>query len=144
MANIVIVGLDGSEGSRRALDFAIRRAKAGQHELLLACVIPHSTRAILTIDELTRNEAWRLAQRERAEREILGPALALAAEAGVRASTRIEFGEPAEVLGEIAKEIGASHIVVGRRGLSRIKALLFGSVAASLVQTAPVPVTVVP
>ncbi len=144
MANIVIVGLDGSEGSQRALDFAIRRAKAGQHELLLACVVPHSTHAILTIDELTRNEAWRQAQRERAEREILGPAFARAAEAQVRATTRIEFGDPTAVLSELAREIGASHIVVGRRGLSPLKALLFGSIASRLVQTAPVPVTVVP
>lgn len=144
MANIVIVGLDGSEGSQRALDFAIRRAKAGQHELMLACVIPHSTHAFLTIDELTRNEAWRQAQQERAQREILDPALAKTAEAGVRAHARIEFGEPTEALSELAREIGASHIIVGRRGLSPLKALLFGSIASRLVQTSPVPVTVVP
>lgn len=144
MANIVIVGLDGSEGSGRALDFAIRRAKAGQHELMLVCVIPHSTHAILTIDELTRNEAWRQAQRERVQREILDPALAKTAEEGVRAHSRIEFGDPTEVLGEVAREIGASHVIVGRRGLSPLKALFFGSIASRLVQTSPVPVTVVP
>jgi nucleotide-binding universal stress UspA family protein len=34
--------------------------------------------------------------------------------------------------------------VVGRRGQSTIATLLFGSVAGTLVQIAPVPVTVVP
>ena len=33
---------------------------------------------------------------------------------------------------------------IGRRGLSRLQTMLFGSVAGSLVQISPVPVTVVP
>jgi nucleotide-binding universal stress UspA family protein len=144
MSNIVIVGIDGSDGSQRALEFAIARARAGSHSLLLACVIPHSTHAFLTMDELTRNDAWRREQQERARSKIIEPALAKVREAGVQAEARIEFGIPTEVLGDLAREIGASHIIVGRRGLSKLKAALFGSIASSLVQTSPVPVTVVP
>jgi nucleotide-binding universal stress UspA family protein len=144
VTNTVIVGIDGSDGSQRALDFAIARAKAGSHGLLLTCVIPHSTHAFLTMDELTRNDAWRREQREKAEAKIIQPALDRVIEAGVQAQSRIEFGIPAEALGELARETGASHIIVGRRGLSKVKAVLFGSIASNLVQTSPVPVTVVP
>jgi nucleotide-binding universal stress UspA family protein len=35
-------------------------------------------------------------------------------------------------------------IVVGRRGRSRLSKLLMGSTSSALVQTAPVPVVVVP
>ncbi|MGI9354178.1 MAG: universal stress protein [Rhizobiaceae bacterium] len=35
-------------------------------------------------------------------------------------------------------------MVVGRRGQSGIKNLIFGSVAGNLIQTSPVPVVVVP
>lgn len=144
MSNIVIVGIDGSGGSQRALDFAIMRAKAGSHGLLLACVIPHSTHAFLTMDELTRNDSWRREQQAKAQSSIIEPALTRVRDAGIEAEARIEFGIPTEVLGELASETGASHIIVGRRGLSKLKAALFGSIASSLVQTSPVPVTVVP
>jgi nucleotide-binding universal stress UspA family protein len=44
----------------------------------------------------------------------------------------------------LAVETGAVQIFIGRRGLSRLEVLLFGSVAGTLVQMSPVPVTVVP
>jgi nucleotide-binding universal stress UspA family protein len=48
------------------------------------------------------------------------------------------------VLCDLAGDLGAAQIFIGRRGVSKIAALLFGSVAASLVQVSQVPVTVVP
>ncbi len=144
MSNIVIVGIDGSDGSQRALEFAIGRASAGTHSLLLACIIPHSAHAFLTMDELTRNDSWRREQQAKAQSQITEPALAKAQAAGVDAEARVEFGVPSEALGDLARETGASHIIVGRRGLSKVKAMLFGSIASGLVQTSPVPVTVVP
>ena len=50
----------------------------------------------------------------------------------------------AEVLSRLAVEHKASQIFIGRRGLSKLQALLFGSTAGSLVQISPVPVTVIP
>jgi nucleotide-binding universal stress UspA family protein len=50
----------------------------------------------------------------------------------------------AEVLCELAQERGVAQIFSGRLGRGRFKSLLFGSVAGSLVQVSPVPVTVVP
>ena len=44
----------------------------------------------------------------------------------------------------LADERGVTQIFTGRRGRSRLAALLFGSVASTLVQVSPVPVTVVP
>ena len=40
--------------------------------------------------------------------------------------------------------LGAVQIIVGREGSSALEARIFGSVAGTLVQTAPVPCTIVP
>jgi nucleotide-binding universal stress UspA family protein len=56
----------------------------------------------------------------------------------------VRHGHPAQVLVDVAREVGAEQLYIGRRGVSTLSALLFGSVAGSLVQISPVPVTVVP
>ena len=56
----------------------------------------------------------------------------------------VRHGHAAQVLSDLAGETGADQIFIGRRGLSKLQALLFGSVAGSLVQISPVPVTVIP
>jgi nucleotide-binding universal stress UspA family protein len=56
----------------------------------------------------------------------------------------VRHGHAAEALSTLSVEYGAAQIFIGRRGVYRIAAMLFGSVAGSLVQISPVPVTVVP
>ena len=45
---------------------------------------------------------------------------------------------------ELANERGVAQIIIGRRGEGGLKQMMFGSVAANLVQGSSVPVTVVP
>ena len=52
-------------------------------------------------------------------------------------------GEPSQVLREIAHDVDASFIVVGRRGWSIAEELLLGSVSNRLVHRAEVPVLLV-
>ena len=63
---------------------------------------------------------------------------------GVDVEGAVRHGHAAEVLSQLASERQAGQIFIGRRGLSRLQTMLFGSVAGSLVQISPVPVTVVP
>ena len=56
----------------------------------------------------------------------------------------VRHGHVAEALSSLAEERGVTQIFTGRRGRSRLAALIFGSVASTLVQVATVPVTVVP
>jgi len=80
----------------------------------------------------------------RAESDVIRPLVEELKKAGVAAEGVVRHGHAVEVLSKVAKERGASQIVIGRRGLSKLQALLFGSVASSLVQVSPVPVTVIP
>ena len=63
---------------------------------------------------------------------------------GVKAEGLVRHGHPAETLCDIGHERGATHLLVGRRGQSRVRDLLFGSTPGNLIQFATVPVTVVP
>jgi len=56
----------------------------------------------------------------------------------------VRHGRPAEIINHVAEERNASQIFIGRTGDSGLKDILFGSVAGNLVQTASIPVTIIP
>ncbi|MEZ5464734.1 MAG: universal stress protein [Lysobacteraceae bacterium] len=144
MSETIIVGIDGSEGSQRALDYAITAAQQAGEKLVIVSVIPHSPHAFMSVREMEGNESWRKQQTAHAENEVLAPAKAKADAANISSETRTAFGNPAEILSKLAGEVRASRVVVGRRGQSQLKAMVFGSVSGSLAQVSPVPVVVVP
>lgn len=63
--------------------------------------------------------------------------------ADVRAERRLEDGEPAEVVLRVAREVGASLIVLGTHGRTGLGRLLMGSVAEQVVRAAGCPVLTV-
>jgi len=144
MSSTIIVGIDGSEGGQRALDYAITAAGHAGEKLLIVSVIPHSPHAFMSLRDMETNEGWRKQQTEHAENDVLAPARARAEAAKVTTETHVAFGNPAEVMSKMAGDTGASRVVVGRRGQSQLKAMVFGSVSGSLAQICPVPVVVVP
>jgi nucleotide-binding universal stress UspA family protein len=77
-------------------------------------------------------------------RKAVGRAVAELEAAGVEVESRLASGKPADVLIDVAKEVGASAIVVGTVGENPITGALLGSVVLRLVQRSPSPVLVVP
>ncbi len=144
MSNTYLVAVDGSEGSVRAADFAIERALASNSKLILAYVIEWSPYSFHTPDELAERHKRREEEIERAQSTVLGPISKTIKGKGVDVEVVVKHGHPSETLVDLAKDRGATQIFIGRKGQSRVASLLFGSVAGSLVQTSPVPVTVVP
>ena len=53
-------------------------------------------------------------------------------------------GKPGETIVEQADKLGASNIVMGTRGLSKLKKMILGSVSNFVLQHASVPVSVIP
>ncbi len=139
----IVVATDGSEGADRAIDMAAALAKATGARLLLLTVGDDLDRE--GIEELARAEggigealdliAAGILQRgrERALRQGLSSA-----------ETQTQWGDPAEAIIRIAKEVDADAIVVGRRGRGRLAGLVLGSVSQKLVSLAPCAVMVVP
>ncbi|USG61098.1 universal stress protein [Sneathiella marina] len=144
MSNSVLVAIDGSEGGNRALQFASDRAKLGGAKLIVIYVIEWSPYTFNTPEENAERHTRREQEIERATTGVVEPAAALLKASGIEYETVVRHGAPAETLINIAEKYDVQQIVIGRRGQSGIKTLLFGSVAGNLVQTSPVPVVVVP
>ena len=66
------------------------------------------------------------------------------AQAGVAYSARLVHGEPPRALGDVADEVGADLLVIGARGVGRVRELVLGSTSATLARSAGRPVVIIP
>jgi nucleotide-binding universal stress UspA family protein len=144
MANKILVALDGSDGSKRALSAAAQHARLTNSDLVLAYVIDWSPYSFHTPQELEERHKRRESEIERANDSVLNPEIAALEAEGINVETVVHHGKIAETLLELGDQHGISQIYIGRRGESRMHTMIFGSVSAALVQTSSVPVTVVP
>lgn len=144
MDQLLLVGIDCSECSQRALDYAADWARAKEARIVVVHVIEWSPYSFNTPMENEVRHKRREDELERAHTEIVDPVVRKLKEQGIEAEGLIRHGHAAETLNQLAKEVGATNIVIGRKGMSRIKTHLFGSVPSMLVQIAEQPVTVVP
>ncbi|WP_405403975.1 universal stress protein [Paracoccus sp. Ld10] len=144
MSRKIVVGFDGSDASIRALDFAISRAQAQGDNILIAHVLEWSPYSFLTPSEVEERHRRRKEELQRAEAAILTPMVRRVEDAGIPCATTLRYGHIAETLCRIAKDESAAMIFIGRMGDSGFASRIFGSVAATLAQVAPVPVVIVP
>ncbi len=131
----VVVGIDGSEGSCRALAWAVEEVTR-QHLPLLALCAWQSDEApetvaplVSTIEEQCRS----VLETPTADVRKLSP--------GIDLRTRIVHAQPASAL--IASSRHAHTVVVGSRGLGAVKEALVGSTSTQLAAYASCPVVVV-
>ncbi|WP_327072656.1 universal stress protein [Kitasatospora purpeofusca] len=139
LAGRIVVGVDGSEQSRRALRWAVRHAELTHCvvEAVMAWEPPFSGwgSAVPVGEEAHLAEVARRVLAENVEK-VVGSA------PPIDIRLRVGEGTPAWVLLSAAKE-QASLLVVGHRGLGGFEGALLGSVGQYCVQHAPCPVVVV-
>ncbi|GAA4990370.1 universal stress protein [Kitasatospora paranensis] len=135
----IVVGVDGSEHSRRALRWAVQQAELTHRvvEAVMAWEPPFSGwgSAVPVGEEAHLGEAARKVLAENVEK-VAGP------QPPVDIRLRVGEGTPAWVLLGAAHE-QASLLVVGHRGLGGFEGALLGSVGQYCVQHSPCPVVVV-
>jgi len=144
MSLVFLVGVDCSNCSNRALEYAAERAAVKGAKLVIAHVIEWSPFTFSTPQENEERHKRREEELQRAHDEIVDPLVNKYREKGIDVEGLVRHGHTAETLMQLAEEVEASNIIIGRKGTSRFKAQLFGSVAGALVQIADRPVTVVP
>jgi len=132
----VIVGYDGSDCSRAALDTAIEVGNALGDDVRVVVAFEVNRFGSEVKD-------YAIALREMAERRVK---LATDQAAGRGAKVEVEIVEerPADALVDVAARDGARVIVVGSRGEGPIKGAIVGSTPHKLLQIAACPVLVVP
>lgn len=140
----VVVGVDNSDASTRAVEFAVDRAKRNSWKVVLVHVIPWTPYSFQTPAENEHRHREKAREIEAATEQVLVPMAAIAESGGVPHTEMVRHGKPSETISDIAADTSAVHIIVGRTGDSGLREAVFGSVASRLVQHAHVPVTVVP
>lgn len=144
MKNTVLLGVDGSDSSSRAIEFAAELALSAKSHLLVAYIIEWSPFTFNTPEENEVRHKRREEELSRAQSEVIAPIIKSLERREIDVEGIVRHGKPVVALAEIASTKEASQIVVGRRGESKLGGLLFGSISAGLLQVSPVPVTVVP
>jgi nucleotide-binding universal stress UspA family protein len=134
----IVVGYDGSEHARRALE---RVADLAGPEASVTVV--GAVRVDAKLAGRGPGPAPLDPEEVRARERALEEARELLAQRGIEARTVEAAGNPADAIADEARALGADLIVVGTRGRSLPQRALLGSVSTSLVHNAPCDVLVV-
>lgn len=139
----IVVGVDGSEHSTFALEWAIRMSAAMGSEVIAVYAISSpvyfDTGYSAPSIPIEYDNEWRAQIKKAFEEEWCKPLK----DAGVRYQTVLRDGRPATVIAEVADEFDADLILVGRRGRGGVAELVLGSVSHELVLHSKRPVLVI-
>jgi nucleotide-binding universal stress UspA family protein len=149
---MIVLGYDASPDARRAL--AAAGGLLNGHGLVVhvwSSALPEAAALAAPSGIAVAPSAMEESERalEQRAREIVDEGVRLAIDAGIDAEplllhTHTGTGEVWQALLNVADERHADAIVVGRRGVSRLRSAILGSVSNGLVQHAHRPVLVVP
>ena len=136
----ILVPVDGSDNSLRAVRFLIQKASlfrdpANIHLLNVQHPFPGTLRGV-----------HREAQKEHHDEglRMLVDARKLLDDAGVPYEHHIVVGEAPQVIAQFVTDHGIQQVVMGTRGLGTVAGMLLGSVTTKLMHLVHVPVLLVP
>jgi len=154
MIKSILVPIDGSEHSRKALQFAADVAERFNASVVLVHVV--SAAALLPapapqvgVSVTPEGVPPPIFSTKLAEdmvklgSELLAREIRELEKRGLTANKVLERGDPVEKILQTAKNERCDLIVIGARGLGKVRALLLGSVSDGVVHRAPCPVLVV-
>lgn len=141
---LFVVAYEGGNDDSNVLAYAIAQAKKVNASLHIVHILEWSPYKFLTPEEIEERHNRRKQEMARAQSAVLDPAIAKAKSEGVEAKGEMRYGNVVDLIAAIAKESGASLILVGRSGSNSVAARIFGSVPMGLAQVATVPTVIVP
>lgn len=134
----IVLAVDGSEYSLRALEYARSLAENYKASLWLVHVFSH------TSDLLGYQDFEKLyARRKGTGQSILDAALEKLRDVNFELSAELVEGSEAEAILSLAEKHAADLIVMGTRGYGAVKGLLVGSVSRKVIHLSSCPVMVV-
>jgi nucleotide-binding universal stress UspA family protein len=136
----VLIPVDGSANSNASLEFILSRA---------ACLGADPELRLLNVQFPIPPRAARAAGRELVRsyhqteaKAVLDPAQKCLAAAGLKAKAQYVVGSPGEVVSRTATQGHADLVVMGSRGQTALKGLLFGSVTQAVLAASTAPLLV--
>lgn len=139
----VLVAFDGSDCACRALQYVIDTAKESQGGLEIHLINvqqePIMFGEYVTVEMIDQMTKDFLAKGT----ELLKDASSRLEAVGLKSTTHVLLGNVADKVRETVAHLGCDTVVMGTRGLGRLKGLLLGSVATQVIHEVPVPVVLV-
>lgn len=140
----ILVPVDGSEGSWKALADAIEVGTAMKSEIVICNVVqPYNNASLLAVPMDQSAIIMGNEELEKIGDKVLTMAKERVAEYPYGIKLLLSVGYPAEKIIANAKEEQADVIFIGSRGLSGIAEFFLGSVSSKVSQYAPCPVVIV-
>lgn len=137
---VIVVGVDGSEPSIHAVEFAANLAeKFGSRMVAVHSLLPLVVGAEMPSVALGELEAARVRDAE----QLLSDTATRLAARNLECDKVLRLGAPAEELADVADQYQADLVVVGNRGRGAVSRVLLGSTSDRLVHIAKRPVLVV-
>lgn len=136
----ILLAVDGSEYSRRMLDYITSHATSfGASEFTAVYTVPQvSLRAVAMVGV----DAVRGYYAEEAN-AVLDPIRQLLTDRGVQADCAYRVGQPASEIAGMAESENFDLVVMGSHGHNALKSLVLGSVAMQVLAACKVPVLIV-
>jgi nucleotide-binding universal stress UspA family protein len=135
----ILVAFDGSEGSRKALERAVKLTycfEAELHSISVEVDLPHYVATIGEFDEVKL-------QKDAYFEQLNKEAVTLAAAGGVKLTTHLLAGHAVDTICSFCEEGGFDLIVVGFTGHSRIYERIWGGTSRNIARFAPCAVLIV-
>jgi len=134
----ILVPVDGSQYSMRAVDYASAMAKRMDSEILL--IHCHKSFPVVLGEPYFQKAIDKIMKKSN---DLLNPYRKVVQEAGVAFIDRILEGPAAQAICEVAGIEKVDMIVMGCRGRNDLEGLLLGSCTHRVLRTAPCPVLVI-
>lgn len=133
----ILVPLDGSKYSEKALDRACELVEAFDSEIILIYVVEKS----IPVNLLDRKEYLELLRKF--GNNILNRAKTKLSNKGINAKTFLKEGNISNEIEKIAKKENCNLIIMGNKGLGTVSRLLLGSVSNKVSQSSSCSVLIV-
>jgi nucleotide-binding universal stress UspA family protein len=127
MDDLIVVGTDGSDTAKEAVDEAVRIAKALEADVHVVSAFEPLRGARVTGAPEGAAKVWAPLPDDQVE-TILSQAAAAVRLAGVNVTTHAVREDPADALLSVADKVGATMIVVGSKGMHGARRLALGNV----------------
>ncbi len=134
----ILIAVDGSEHSKRAVEYAIELLKMLQADIIL--IHCHRTYPTLLGEPYLQKAINKINQEAET---LVKPFRELFQKANIAITERIMEGRAGEVIVAVADTEKADLIIMGSRGLSDLEGLIVGSVTHRVLHAASCPVLVV-
>ncbi|MBA2545617.1 MAG: universal stress protein [Solirubrobacterales bacterium] len=144
MFDRIVVGTDGSETAKEAVQTAIELAKLSKAKLeIVSAYEPIPSARLKEEGEGISGDVSHVVNARGDVQFVLDKAAADAKKAKVDVVTHPREGDPADAILDVAEENGADLVIIGNKGMTGAKRFLLGSVPNKISHHSPCDVWIV-